>query len=176
MEQFYIALYNTNDPDKGYNLSIGGESWNVSEHTRQKMSIAHSGKNNGMYGACRSGEKAPFYGKHHTQKSKQLLREANIGKKHSEESKQKMRGKNNPMYGKTGKDDPTARTVICLTTKRIFFTIKEAAEYYNIKYPSSISGCCRNKTKTAGKLSNNTRLKWKYLNYKHHKKYKIKRT
>jgi group I intron endonuclease len=66
----------------------------------------------------RKGEENPFFGRHHTEETKQILREkcANFGekngfygKKHTEESIQKMReatlgkydGENNPFYGKT---------------------------------------------------------------------------
>ena len=44
-------------------------SCGLSEETKQKMSIANAGKNNGMYG------------KHHSDKTKEKLRQANLGKK-----------------------------------------------------------------------------------------------
>lgn len=59
-----------------------------------------------------SGKNNPFYGRHHTQKTKDKLRRINLGKHHSEATKQKMsdvkrekkrpefRGENHPFYGK----------------------------------------------------------------------------
>lgn len=54
--------------------------------------------------------------------------------------------------------------VVCLTTGERFSCIREAAERYKIKSQSSISACCRGKSKTAGLLQDGTRLKWAYDN------------
>lgn len=67
---------------------------------------------------------------------------------------------------------PSAKSVICITTGRIFYTIKEASEYYNINR-RNISACCLGKRKSSGKLPDGTKLIWKYLNYKHNKKYRV---
>ena len=68
----------------------------------------------------------------------------NKGKKLSEECKQKM-----------------SKKVICVATGEIFNSFKEASNYYNVPH-SNISSCCRGKCKSAGKLSNRTKLQWKY--------------
>ena len=60
--------------------------------------------------------------------------------------REKRRGKNN--YG--------ARKVICITTGKIFDTIREAAKFYNLK-PNNINMCLKGKSKTAGGYS------WKYF-------------
>ena len=51
----------------------------ISDATREKLSLANGGEKNG------------FYGKSHTEESKQKIREARTGRKHSEETKQKLR-------------------------------------------------------------------------------------
>ena len=50
----------------------------------------------------------------------------------------------------------------------------EGANFYNIKSKGHISSCCRGKRKHCGKLQDGTKLKWKYLIWKHNKKYRIK--
>lgn len=53
------------------------------------------------------------------------------------------------------------RKVICVTTNKIFNSIKEAGEYYKIK-TSGIIRCCNKKFKYSGKL-NGKKLSWEYL-------------
>ena len=101
-------------------------------------------------------------------------------KKHSEYCKKKFSVKeNNPMFGKHGKDNKNSKSVICLTTKKIFYSTKEAGEYYNCE-SSGISKCCRkdkNKQgytiKSVGKYKGQ-KLVWIYLVWNHDKKFRIK--
>ena len=101
-------------------------------------------------------------------------------KKHSEYCKKKFSVKeNNPMFGKHGKDNKNSKSVICLTTKKIFYSTKEAGEYYNCD-SSGISKCCRkdkNKQgytiKSVGKYKGQ-KLVWIYLIWNHDKKFRIK--
>ena len=46
--------------------------------------------------------------------------------------------------------------MICITTGKIFDTIREAAKFYNLK-PNNINMCLKGKSKTAGGYS------WKYF-------------
>lgn len=66
-----------------------------------------------------------------------------------------------------GSHNPRARKVICLTTDKVFETMKEAGAYYNIKSYLKISEVCRGKRKHCGKLTDGTKLKWAY--YENHK-------
>ena len=61
---------------------------------------------------------------------------------------------------KKGKEYYNSTPVICLTTKRIFNTIHEGAEFYNC-YSSGICKCCKNKIKS------HKGLVWKYLIWQH---------
>ena len=74
----------------------------------------------------------------------------------------------------SGKNSKLSRGVICLTTKRIFFSLTEAGEYYCMNI-SHLSDCCKNKRgrKTCGKLEDGTKLVWRYINWKHNKIYRI---
>lgn len=66
------------------------------------------------------GENNPFYGKHHTEKSKNKIRKA------------------------------IAKKVICLETKQIFETVIEAANWVGIKSIGKITECCKGTREKAG--------------------------
>ena len=111
------------------------------------------------------GEDNPFYGMKHSEKSREK-----ISKHHAD-----VKGKNNPK---------AKESVICLTTKRIFFTASEASEYYKLNNKcAAIRNCCKGynmkknekiKVKSAGKLPNGTPLIWRFVIWKHNKRYRIK--
>lgn len=59
----------------------------------KNMSQSRPGRINGMYGTHRVGKDNPFYGKSHSEETKEKLRQANTGKKQNKESIEKMRAK-----------------------------------------------------------------------------------
>ena len=85
----------------------------VSEETRKKLSKASKGRNPW---ANMKDEKREEYRKKISNSSK--------GRKHSESSKRKISEKNK------GKNSGMARGVICLTTNKIFYSIREAGKHY----------------------------------------------
>ena len=108
-------------------------------------------------------------------------------KKMSESQKGKHNGELNPNYGRNGELNPfygkkhseeslkkIRKSIICLTTKRIFFSVSDASEYYNI-HKGNISTCCKGKNKSAGKFPDGTPLVWRYIRWNHNKKYRIRR-
>lgn len=170
-----IREWDTTDKNKGYNITLGGESANgysPSEETRKKISKATSGENN------------PFYGKQHSEETKKKLSEINKGKKLSNEIRKKIseshkgkkfsdehkrkigetrKGEKHPMYGKRGEDNSNSKAVICITTGKIFSSVREGAEYYNINSKEHIGQCCKGKRKSCGKLPDGTKLVWMFL-------------
>ena len=120
--------------------------WEENENYRKKMHEKLRGENNPMYG------KNAYEGK-----TKEEMEQ--IGKKISEKSK--------------GKNNGNAKSIICLTTKKIFYTVQDAMNEYNIKGTSDIGKVCKGKRKYCGK-HNGQKLIWKYLVWKHNKKYRIK--
>lgn len=79
------------------------------------------------------------------------------GKKHSKETLLKMSEK------REGNKNANAKKVLCITTGKIFECMLEGALNYNLKTTSSISQCLHGKQKTAGKLTDGTRLKWSFV-------------
>ncbi|MDF2588230.1 MAG: hypothetical protein K0S41_2071 [Anaerocolumna sp.] len=88
----------------------------------------------------------------------------NSNGKHSKDTLLKLSkshsGSGNAMYGKSGKDSPISKKVICLTTNKIFDSINEAAEFYNIQH-AHISACCKGRLFSTGRY-NNICLQWAY--------------
>lgn len=54
------------------------------------------------------------------------------------------------------------KQVKCITTNKIFNSVKDAGNYYKVT-PSNISSCCTGHLKTSGQLKDGTRLKWEYV-------------
>jgi group I intron endonuclease len=79
-EIYWIEQLNSLSPN-GYNLKTGGSNGNLSQETKDKISNSNLGKKR-------------------TEKSKQLMREKQLGKKHTEEHRRKIsegnRGKSRP--------------------------------------------------------------------------------
>ena len=146
-----IRKWDSTNPNKGYNITLGGEGANGLVHTeefKEKRSKKYSGEGN------------PFYGKQHSEETKEKLREINTGKTHSEETKRKISenhrdvsGENNPFYGKgylqAGGNNPMAKRVICLDTMEIFDTVEEASRSVDGCY--AIEKALNNKTPYKGK-------------------------
>ena len=184
----YVITFGYGAPIDGYrdfsnnyltNFTWGGEGcsgMHHSEETKLKLSEKLKGENSPMYG--RKGENHPMYGMHHSEETKQKISEKVSGEKNGMFGKNKNKGENNPFYGKhhteearekmsknhadvSGKNNPMAKKVICITTGKIFDCRKDAGYHYGIS-PDTISTCCKGKRKTSGVL-NNVPLQWKYL-------------
>lgn len=174
LEDMYIKLYETTNPDYGYNKKYGGANGKASEETKKKISQVTRGENNGMYG------------KKHTEESKKKMSEnskgklcgedsPHWGKPKSEETKKKIsetrkekglsKGKNNGMYGKThteevrkkivesnkrrcGENSAVAKKVKCLNTQEVFISATQAAKHFGFKCYESIAKVCRGERKT----------------------------
>lgn len=84
-EKYWIKYYNSISPF-GYNLTIGGDGGNTFQYrTEQEMQETKK-----KISQATSGEKNGFYGKQHSEKTKDILRKCNIGKTLSEETKNKL--------------------------------------------------------------------------------------
>ena len=138
-EQYWIAYYHTwiEDPQCwGYNLQPGGNNHTCSDETKRKISEKTS------------GEKNPFYGKHHSEETIQQIIKRNKARKgkfkHSEETKKRM------SENKMGEKHPRAKKVLCIETNIIYGSIREAARETGQKSPTGINDCCHGLSQTAG--------------------------
>ena len=86
-------------------------------------------------------------GKHHSEEHNKKVSKSLEGKHHSEEARKKM-------------SEKASIKVICITTGKIFNSQKEANNYYKC---GGISLCCEGIRKSVGKLSDGTKLQWKFL-------------
>lgn len=136
-----IAKYNSNQREFGYNNSTGGEkgalgsNHKISPETRKKISEAVKGDKNG------------FYGKTHTQEVKELIRLSKLGKN----AWNKGISWDNEIKNKIMLSHKERKKVMCVETKIIYNSIKEASRETNID-KKNISYCCKKikNYKTAG--------------------------
>ena len=136
LEIAMIEKYNTMAPG-GYNLTAGGEGsvgWRPGEETRRKMSTAHAGKRNSMY-----------------------------GKKHSEETRRKIaakaKGRKCPNVAalsakRKGSANPRARRVLIEGVE--YGCIKDAAQAIGMK-AAALYHCMSQYSKTSWPSG------WRYL-------------
>lgn len=156
-----ISYHNSTNPEFGYNIENGGNlNKEISKETRKKMSIAKKGK--------MSGENNPNYGKRLSNEHKKRISETRIrlgiskGKNnprygttfnHSEETKQRisknLSGDKNPMFGRTGKNSPYHREIICLETLTPYSSAREASRELGL-IATNITKVCRGKQSHCG--------------------------
>ena len=167
-----IEGYDNYDHNLPYltNFTWGGEGVSGRKHSeeeKQKMSESHKGiqlleKTKQKISEKVSGEKNGMFGKNaYANKTEEEMEE--IRRKKSESMKGKNKGKKSEDHKKklseAMKRKNNGKKVVCVTTGKIFNSIKDASNYYKC---SSIHKCCKGKLKSAGKL-NGTKLQWKYL-------------
>lgn len=141
-----IEKYNTTNGEFGYNISQGGDIGN-----------GLSGINHPLYGIHKYGENAPNFGKKHSLDARLAMSDAHkkmvgelnsfYGKHHSEESKELIR---QSKIGKfTGSDHNNAKSIINLDTQEIFGSLIECSQFYNI-HSSNIVKVCHGERKATG--------------------------
>lgn len=131
-ECFYIEKYNSMTP-QGYNLCDGGGRTLGFKHTEEsKKSMSNNKK--GKY----TGEDNHFYGKKHTEATKEKMRLAwKTTRIMTEEQKEKLRKAH------------VTKQVINLDTGDIFNSCKEAGASINVN-PTQITRVCKGRSKTSG--------------------------
>ena len=176
-EQELIEQYKSYKDDFGYNITRGGRNFTHSEETKRKIGAANSialqghkwsEKQRELISEMFKGEGNPFYGKHHTEETKQLI---------SEHRKGKRAGEEHPMYRKHHTKDSLqkmsdnrkskgGKKVICLNNGKIFNTMMDAARWCGLSNSSSIGQVCNHtgRQKTAGRHpETGEKLTWSFI-------------
>ena len=123
-ERFYIAKYRTTEKEHGYNIQPGG------------------------------GAYPNMLGKHHSEETKQKMRESALGRVISEEQKKKH---SEAMKGLlVGSKNHKSKAVRCVNTGEVFESQHIAAKAKNVQQ-AKISLCCQ------GKRSHTHGLMWEYV-------------
>lgn len=165
MEIDLIGKWDTQNPDKGYNITAGGDGvtgWHPTAETKMKISKAQRG---------RYGERNSNYGHKWTeeQKAAASARRKNPSRETRERisnAAKKRVGELNSFFGKHHSNETRQKIAECRNRPvdmidkegnhlRSFPSIKSAAEETGIN-KAAISNCCRGKTKTSGGFI------WKY--------------
>ena len=139
-EQYWIAFYDSINPENGYNLRLGGEHHTVSDETRYKL-----GKGN--------------RGRKFSKELRSKLSDSHKGCKMSPEAiaKSVQSKRANGTYEKLAKiavinGKKSGKKIICVETSEVFESITEAAKKYNL-HRTNLSFCVRGgKGRTCGKL------------------------
>jgi group I intron endonuclease len=129
-EIYWIDYYQSYDPKKGYNKTLGGrEEVIYTEDARKRMSERNKGEGN------------PNFGNRWNEEQRAEASKRNTGKKYSAETKKKLSD-----MRRRGKHYQ-AKKVICLETGEIFDCIADATEKFKI---SKIGDVCNGKRSSAG--------------------------
>lgn len=147
-EQHYIDLYDA--ANKGYNTSDSAYFSKAGFCTMDK-----------------DGENNPFYGKHHSEETRQKLRETweltreeRSGFTHSEETKDKIR------KTKIGKKNPNATHILQYDLDGNFLKewdcIADIVEFYGMSGHSHVSNCCERNIGRTEKFCRSKGFIWRY--------------
>lgn len=158
IEEELIKKYDSTNPKKGYNLRFGGNNSSFSEETINKFKEIRKG--------TQRGELNNFYGKRHSEETKQKLRENHLnrpayfkGHKHSTDSKKKISEskKGIPLSDRTS----NAKSVVQYSNEndciKVWTCIMDAVRFFGGSTTSHIVACCK------GKRNKAFGYKWRYL-------------
>lgn len=168
-EQFFIEFFDSQNPEFGYNLTAGGDEnpmdnlvvrtkyyesmkkmhadpeWQKKHREAMKKVCA----NTDWQEAIKKRSADPEWRKKQREAHRKLAQDPEYQKKHREAMK-KLHA--DPEWQKKNREGikKLRKKVLCVETKIVYGSLKEAAIAVNLKHRSSISMCCGGKRKTAG--------------------------
>lgn len=172
LEKFYIELWVSHNPKYGYNKTLGGEGGAINDELRKYYSQIYTGEGN------------PFYGKKHSEETKELMKKNHrnykkenhpqYGMPKSEEQKQKSR------EAQWREKSHSAKKIVCLNTGECFGCILSASKWCGLVNSKFIHRHLSGKAKSAGKHpQTGEALQWCYYedylagNYEYLENYNI---
>lgn len=132
-EIYYISLFDVINKEKGYNMTFGGTGGKLTDEAVEKM---------------KKTKKEKGYTKYWLNKK--------IPDDIREKISKNISGEKNPFFNKKGKNSPNHKIVKCIELNKIFNSLKEAAEFVNIKAPNNISNAILREGTAGG-------YHWKYV-------------
>lgn len=114
LEEFFINKYNTTQRDNGYNRTLGGEANIPSEETKQLISLNHAD--------CK-GELNSFFGKQHSEKTKQKI------------------SQNHDYTLQSGMFHVHSKPVICFDTCQLFSCANAVDKYFKLFHDTANKIC-----------------------------------
>ena len=112
----------------------------------------HKTNKDGSYRKSVKGKHILWLYEYEYMSEREIKEWADKNKEHIKKENKNVKNKKSKKY----------RKVICVTTEKVFLSLSDGGRYYNCNY-NHISGCCRGKEEYCGKLSDGTKLQWKYI-------------
>lgn len=184
-EKHYINIYDAINSDDYYNIAEGGRKDPFAGKTDEEI-LEIRRKASESLSKVNKGENHPNFGKKTKEETKIKISKSLKGRPLSEERKKNIslglkRRNNKNKFNlnvrnfSTSKAENSSRSkkkhinsrcsknkILCITTGIIYNNLKDASSDTGAN-PTSISKCCNGKRKTAGKLSDGTKLTWKVI-------------
>ena len=189
-EKHYISIYKCTDRRYGYNNTEGGSNGRPTEEVKEKYRQAKLGKNKGKENnksrkvICVTTNKifdcisdaSIFYNcsrhgicdccKGINKRAGKLKDGTPLVWRYYEDylnmsEKELQQSIEDAKSSKKGSNAYQSKSVICITTGKVFTSAKEGSLYYGIAN-TTIIRCCKGKAKSAGKLPDGTKLVWEY--------------
>jgi group I intron endonuclease len=176
-ETYYINMYKTFDKSRGYNKTLGGENPLIlneevkAEYSERmkKINLSRKGRplsdeHKKKISASLTGRKFPNRGKGHlvSNKTKEKISKANTGKKRTESAIEKNRISHTGIIMKQETKRKISERMKNIKGKKVigynietgdktkvFNSVQEAAEFFNLVNSSCITNCCRGRTKSS---------------------------
>ena len=158
-EKKWIKFFNADNKNNldFYNLHEGGTGGN----TYKNLNLEQLEKIKQIKRKQTQGKNNPMYGKHHSETTKEKIRQ-------TFKEKQISQGKNNPMFNKKGINNPNSLQIYAIIDgeKHFFTGVREAERILNIPSPNISRSLTSYGRFSAGKSKNGNRIYWFYVKEK----------
>ena len=154
-EKYWIKLYDTMNPENGYNMIEGGSQFRLTPEIRQRIGLSNRGRKHSEEAIQKM--RISHTGKSHSEETKKLMHNSKVGIPKSKEHRQKIgeseKGKvvSQDTKEKMSRSNPRSLSVVCVETGIRFGSMRNAERETGVGY-SQIGKACKNVNLTAGKF------------------------